>query len=62
MIYDGNRTCSKCGAEYALYKTKLITRDKDSEECDICGTTLISWNGAVMYTAKLIKKRDEKEG
>jgi|GEM_PF-1875566 len=56
MGYKGKITCSKCGAEYNLYETKLMMRDIDSEKCDICGTTLKSWNGGVMYSAKLIEK------
>lgn len=59
MAYVKNIICEKCGAEYKLYKAKLIMRDKDSETCDICGTTLISWNGAVMYSTKLIRKEND---
>jgi len=60
MGYERNITCPKCGAEYELYSMKLIMRDKDSEECEVCGTTLMSWNGAVMYHTKLIKKDEDK--
>lgn len=56
MSYEKDIVCPKCGAIYKLFKIKTIMRDKDSEECDICDTTLISWNGAVMYTTELIKK------
>ena len=56
MSYEGDITCSKCGAKYKLYKIKIPMRDKDSERCVICGNTLISWNGGVMYDTKLIKK------
>jgi len=35
-------------------------RDKDSLECD-CGEIIIKWNGAVMYTAILVKSPDEKK-
>lgn len=51
MGFDGTKTCSNCGKKWDIYKGKLIMRDKDSLECD-CGETLISWNGAVMFTAK----------
>ncbi|MFL6844359.1 MAG: hypothetical protein ACJ8ER_05715 [Allosphingosinicella sp.] len=47
-------TCG-CGAKYELEKHKLITRDKDSLECSFCGATLIEWNGAVMYSKRLIE-------
>jgi ribosomal protein S27E len=39
---EGNITCKSCGAEYELYKVNIPMRDRDSEECEICGTTLIS--------------------
>lgn len=61
MGYEKNIFCPKCGAEYELYESKLIMRDIDSETCDLCGTTLMSWNGAVMYSTKLVKKNNDKE-
>ena len=61
MGYEKNIICENCGAEYELHKHNLAgQRDNDSEECEICGTTLISWNGGAMYTTKLIKKGNEK--
>lgn len=48
--------CSRCGSLYELTKVKIPLRDKDFLECDICGAKLISWNGGLMYTKKLIKK------
>jgi DNA-directed RNA polymerase subunit RPC12/RpoP len=56
MGYNDIKKCTKCGAEYEIGKIKYPVRDKDSIECDICGTKLISWNGSTAYTAKLIKK------
>ncbi|HEY8889890.1 MAG TPA: hypothetical protein VIM70_06510 [Clostridium sp.] len=53
---EENITCSKCGAEYELHRHRIPMRDKDSETCYFCNTTLISWNGGVMYSTKLIKK------
>ena len=50
------RTCSKCGAEYELKEIPTLMRDTDSLECDICGETLIRWNGASFWVSKLIKK------
>lgn len=54
---DGER-CPSCGRVWKIVKHKIIIRDKDSLKCD-CGHTLISWNGAVMYSSKLIKGPDE---
>lgn len=60
MSYEKDIICSKCGAKYKLYKIKSPMRDKDSESCVICGNTLISWNGGVMYNTKLIEEdKDE---
>lgn len=62
MSYERNITCRGCGAEYELFKHNLAgQRDKDSEECDVCRTTLISWNGGAMYTTKIIKKEDQNK-
>ncbi len=46
--------CEKCGAKYEIFEQRLIMRDNDSLDCQKCGHELISWNGAVCYTAKLI--------
>ncbi len=62
---DGKIECKKCGRVWYLTKHSLIQRDPDSVECR-CGETLHSWNGAVMYTAELIKPipgdQEHKEG
>ena len=58
--YEKDIICSECGAKYKLYSMKIPMRDKDSERCEICGATLISWNGAIMYDARLIEKGDNK--
>lgn len=50
------KVCPKCNSEYEVHKYKLIMRDRDSLECDICGTTYMSWNGAEMWSGKLIKR------
>lgn len=49
-MIENEVTCSECGTVYEVTKKKLPARDKDSIEC--CDTTLISWNGAVMYTVQ----------
>ncbi|MCP1307675.1 hypothetical protein [Paenibacillus tyrfis] len=45
--------CS-CGRKWKVTKHRIAMRDKDSERCD-CGAVIVSWNGGVMYNAKLIE-------
>ena len=52
------KTCPNCGSLYSITKHKLIMRDIDKIDCDVCGAELLSWNGAVMYNAKLIQRVD----
>lgn len=54
--YYKNIKCQGCGKEYEIYVMKVPMRDKDSESCESCGTTLISWNEAKMYDARLANK------
>lgn len=58
-MYDNLKTCSNCGAKYEITRYKLIMRDRDSLECDICGQELMHWNGAEMFTSKLIEPKKE---
>jgi len=60
LIIKGRKKCPPCGRTWRISKHKLIMRDKDSLECD-CGEIIIKWNGAVMYTAILVKSPDEKK-
>lgn len=48
--------CSSCGKEYEIYVMKIPIRDKDSEKCGNCGSTLISWNESKMYDARPVEK------
>lgn len=57
MTYVENRICPTCGAEYEVYKIKVGMRDRDQEECEVCGTEIISWNGGTIYSIKLIKEK-----
>ncbi len=41
--------CKTCGAKYELKRIKIIMRDKDSINCNHCGSEIIRWNGGVMY-------------
>lgn len=50
------KICSKCGSVYELSEHKIIFRDRDSLDCDVCGATYMKWNGAVMFSGKLIKR------
>ncbi len=51
--------CPKCNSIYELTKHKTPSRDKDSIECGICGTTIKSWNGGAFYTAVIKIRRQE---
>lgn len=53
-------TC-KCGAVYLETSHKLMMRDKDSAECSLCGETLKQWNGAEMYSYKLVIQQKAEE-
>ncbi len=49
-------TCPNCHSEYELTAFKIMFRDKDSIDCEVCGKEKIfSWNEAKMWTAKLVK-------
>lgn len=55
-----NHECETCGSLYELTSSKLNERDKDSITCDVCGTTIKSWNGAVMWESRLVQRRDKR--
>ncbi|TCZ75383.1 hypothetical protein E0485_17410 [Paenibacillus albiflavus] len=50
-----------CGREWLITKHHSPMRDKDSESC-LCGEELVSWNGGVTYSVRLVKdiKKDDK--
>ena len=48
-----NKTCKHCGRVWELSGVNVPMRDKDKIVCK-CGETLFSWNGGVVFTAKLI--------
>ncbi len=52
---DADYKCEGCGALYRITSHHVPMRDKDKEECSICGTTLVSWNGSRIYSARLIQ-------
>ena len=48
------KICEGCGARYKVERFDLTMRDKGTINCK-CGEKLQSWNGAVFYSAELIK-------
>lgn len=48
-----NHKC-ECGRVWNVTEHKYFMRDKDSLDCK-CGREIISWNGGVTYSAKLIE-------
>lgn len=59
-MFDHIKTCI-CGAKYEIHRYKIMTRDKDSLDCDICGRELMHWNGAEMFTSKLLEPLKENK-
>lgn len=49
------KICKTCGSEYEIKEHKMIHRDVDEILCEVCGQVLMSWNGAVSYSATLVK-------
>ena len=58
MASTYTQACKNCGTLYLITNIKLIMRDKDKIDCEVCGAELLSWNGAVMYDAHLIQRAD----
>ena len=58
-------TCKKCGSVYEITRYKIIVRDRDSLNCQVCGEELMRWSEASHFSAELIKKGkvepDEKD-
>lgn len=46
--------CSGCGATYERTYTHTSIRDKDREECGLCGATLESWDGSAIPRVRSI--------
>lgn len=51
-------TCNKCGSLYELSFTRIIMRDSDSIDCDVCGEQLYQWSEAKIWSAKLIERKE----
>lgn len=46
--------CSDCGTAYERITQSIPVRDKDSADCDVCGSELESWNAAVIIEFRLV--------
>jgi len=53
------KTC-ECGAVYEVGSFKLMARDKDHFDCNVCGVRLDEWSSSRVPTYKLIKKPDDR--
>jgi transposase-like protein len=51
-------TCPQCGSEYEITSAKVICRDSDSLDCDVCGYTLKKWSGSHIYEKTLVRRRE----
>ena len=52
------KECPTCGSIYDIVEHPYPLRDKDSIECTVCNTTLVSWNGACVFTSKLLERKE----
>jgi hypothetical protein len=50
----GRLACDTCGSIYDVHQGWIITRDKDTIACMICGQPFVEWNGAVVYNVRLV--------
>jgi transposase-like protein len=47
--------CPHCDAVYEVTYTKIAFRDRDSEDCAVCGKQMASWNGSSIPSYRLIE-------
>jgi hypothetical protein len=45
--------CRTCGSEYSVTYTKVIFRDQDDVNCQVCGHQLASWSSSRIPSYKL---------
>lgn len=55
------KRCSNYGSIYRLEYTSLNWRDKDSIDCEVCGSVLHRWNEAKAWEAELIGKTERNQ-
>ena len=48
------KQCDGCGAKYRVFERSVPFRDKDSIDCQECGSELLSWNGGIVYRVEFI--------
>ncbi len=50
--------CSNCGSVYHLTSNHIPVRDKDTIECQVCGTQIFSWNESKIWYSKLVERHE----
>ena len=55
---DKVKVCSKCGSVYQLSFIRIIARDSDSIDCEVCGEQLHRWSEAKIWSAELIERNE----
>jgi transposase-like protein len=51
--------CKKCGAKYERITHKVIFRDNDHFDCQVCNETLEEWSGSRIPQFKLIERPEK---
>ena len=54
----GRHTCKEFGAVYEITLHRFPIRDRDSADCDVCGTLMREWNSTTVPEFKLVKRPD----
>lgn len=54
-----DRVCPKCGSRYWVNSHHIPVRDTDSEDCHVCGETLLSWRKSTTIYSLELKERHE---
>lgn len=50
-------TCDRCGAVYEIESyINLGMRDKDSNDCDFCNSSVISWDSSSIPNLRLVQR------
>ncbi len=54
------KTCRNCGAVHYVTETKVIVRDRDADECGVCGETVADGNGWRVVSFKRGTRPDDR--
>jgi DNA-directed RNA polymerase subunit RPC12/RpoP len=54
--------CPECGSEYELTSSKIMMRDKDAINCEVCRAEIRRWSGSRIWHARLTKRGDDSVG